>query len=179
MKHQTVRNKIGSPNVLVVDIREADEYAYERIAGTLNIPQSALAGRIDKLPKDKEVYVVCNTGARSFHAAQIFTSAGFQQVHNLEGGIESWKKEGLPVERAKGGPIPIMRQVQIAAGSMALIGGLFPSLRWIAVLVGAGLMFAGISGFCGMAKVLIYLPWNKPFRKSSSGSEPDCGSGCN
>ena len=100
-------------------------------------------------------------------------------MHNLEGGIESWKKEGLPVERAKGGPIPIMRQVQIAAGSMALIGGLFPSLRWIAVLVGAGLMFAGISGFCGMAKVLIYLPWNKPFRKSSSGSEPDCGSGCN
>ncbi|MBK7545710.1 MAG: DUF2892 domain-containing protein [Elusimicrobia bacterium] len=55
-----------------------------------------------------------------------------------------------------------MRQVQIVAGSLVVIGGLWSGPgRWLAVAVGAGLVFAGASGYCGLARVLGFLPWNR------------------
>ena len=78
---------------------------------------------------------------------------------DLAGGLERWQREGLPVERQAGAPLPLMRQVQIAAGSLVLLGLIGSHLwaaAWIGVswFVGAGLVFAGVSGFCGMARLL-------------------------
>jgi rhodanese-related sulfurtransferase len=166
---------LRKPSPTAIDVREPDEYAYEHIDGTLNIPESLLAASMDRLPRDRDVYVTCATGIRSAQAVGRLRSVGFPAVHNVEGGIAAWKKEGLPVVRRKG-PIPIMRQVQIIAGSLALIGGAFPPLRWIAVLIGAGLVLAGASGFCGMARLLALLPWNKA--PSGPAQESSCSGGC-
>jgi rhodanese-related sulfurtransferase len=84
----------------------------------------------------------------------------------LEGGIEGWKQAGLPAVLDKSRPIEINRQVMIAAGSLVLIGVLLgaivrPEFYALSGLIGAGLVFAGVSGFCGMTKLLELMPWNR------------------
>jgi rhodanese-related sulfurtransferase len=130
---------------------------------------------MESLPRDRDLYVACATGVRSAQTVRRLKAAGFSSVHDVEGGLGAWKKAGLPLVRRKG-PTPTMRQVQIIAGSLALIGGLHPSLHWIAVLIGAGLVFAGVSGFCGMAKVLAWMPWNKTSAPPTGA--PSCAPRC-
>jgi len=163
------------PGAVIVDVREPDEFAYEHIAGAKNIPLGRLSAALGEIPKEKDVYVMCQSGVRSMQAFQTLNSEGYSRLHNLEGGLNGWKSRGLPVERRKG-PIPIMRQVQIVAGTLALIGGLVPGGRWVAAFVGAGLIFAGTSGICMMANVLGHMPWNK-LKAGPTASGPSCGTG--
>jgi rhodanese-related sulfurtransferase len=70
------------------------------------------------------------------------------------------------VRKLKNAPLPLMRQVQITAGSLVLLGLILSNVvapAWILLswFVGAGLVFAGVSGFCGMARLLALMPWNK------------------
>lgn len=85
----------------------------------------------------------------------------------LEGGIDAWKKAGLPVAFDRKAPIPTMRQVQIVAGSLVVLGTVLgatvaPAFYALSAFVGAGLVFAGVTGFCGMERVLALMPWNRP-----------------
>lgn len=174
--HVTVsdlRRELDSDNVLALDVRESDEYHYEHISKTTSAPLSRLQHIMKTLPKDKDLYVLCQTGVRTAQAVDLLHANGFSRVHAVEGGLQAWKTAGFQVKKQKG-PIPIMRQVQIVAGSLALIGGLFPTLRWIAIIVGAGLIFAGVSGTCGMAAVLSKLPWNRPKPEQPNGKNT-CG----
>ena len=75
---------------LVVDVREAWELELCRIDGALPIPLGQIAQRADELPRDRPLVMVCHHGGRSQHAATLLAGAGFTQVHNLRGGIESW-----------------------------------------------------------------------------------------
>ena len=75
---------------LLVDVREPWEFAYCRIDGALSIPLSELARRRDELPRGRPLVLVCHHGQRSQHAAMLLAGAGFEQVHNLQGGVESW-----------------------------------------------------------------------------------------
>jgi rhodanese-related sulfurtransferase len=89
-----------------------------------------------------------------------------QPLSDLEGGIPSWQQAGLPLRKLKNAPLPLMRQVQIAAGSLVLLGLILSNTvapAWILLtwFVGGGLVFAGVSGFCGMARLLALMPWNK------------------
>lgn len=84
----------------------------------------------------------------------------------LEGGIDAWAAAGLPIDEDRRQPIEIQRQVQIAAGLLVLAGvalGLLahPAFLGISAFVGAGLTLAGVTGFCGMAKLLALAPWNR------------------
>ena len=89
------------------------------------------------------------------------------ETYILDGGIDAWKKAGLPVTLDRSQPIDIMRQVQIArrqpgACSGVVLGTLVaPGFYALSAFVGAGLLFAGISGFCGMARLLALMPWNR------------------
>ena len=99
------------------------------------------------------------------HAAKLAEAASCE-AYIVEGGIEAWKKAGLPVVRDRSQPIEIQRQVMIAAGSLVLLGVLLgqfvpPAFYAVPALVGAGLIFAGITGWCGMAKLLALMPWNR------------------
>ena len=99
------------------------------------------------------------------HAGKLAGAAGCE-AYIVEGGIEAWKKAGLPVARDRSQPIEIQRQVMIAAGSLVLLGVLLgqfvaPAFYAVPAFVGAGLTFAGTTGWCGMAKLLALMPWNR------------------
>jgi rhodanese-related sulfurtransferase len=87
------------------------------------------------------------------------------EIFQIDGGLEAWHNAGLPTVIDRRQPIELQRQVQIVAGGLVLLGivmGLSVSPWFLAVslFVGAGLMFAGISGYCGMARLLQRAPWN-------------------
>ena len=146
-------------NAWIWDVREPDEYAFEHIENTTNIPLGKISERFHEIAKDQIIYVLCQSGIRSEQAVQQLSSAGYKSIL-VQGGLTAWKAKNYPIQKSNG-PIPIMRQVQIIAGSLALIGGLFSNLFWISIMVGAGLIFAGMSGTCGMAFILMKMPWNK------------------
>jgi rhodanese-related sulfurtransferase len=108
----------------------------------------------------------CNSGNRTRQAAERLVAVGFEQTYELEGGLVAWKQAGLPVVVDRRAPLPIMRQVQIAAGSLVLLGVILavlvsPWFMALSAFVGAGLVMAGITGFCGMANLLAHMPWNR------------------
>ncbi len=148
----------------VIDVREPIEYATGHIPGSHNIPLSRL-GSTD-LP-DAPLVLVCQSGKRSsMGLAELLRRGHPQPLAELEGGFGAWQAAGLPVGRQRRAPMPLMRQVQIAAGSLVLLGvvlslAVAPGWIWLSGFVGAGLMFAGISGFCGMARLLAVMPWNR------------------
>lgn len=150
---------------LLVDIREADEHAREKIGVAHHAPLSGL----DKLNAQADApYVIfhCRSGNRTATNAGRLASATDVDAYILEGGIDAWKKAGLPVVTNKSQPIEIMRQVQIAAGSLVVAGvtlGVLahPAFYGLAGFVGAGLVFAGATGTCAMARILGLAPWNR------------------
>lgn len=157
-------DQLASKRVTVIDVREPMEFAGGHIAGSLNVPLSRLAQA--DLPQGALV-LVCQSGNRSAKGVQVLLQRGHgQPVRDLEGGIPSWQQAGLPLRKLKNAPLPLMRQVQIAAGSLVLLGLILSHTvapAWILLtwFVGAGLVFAGVSGFCGMARLLALMPWNK------------------
>ncbi|HBM8435089.1 TPA: thiosulfate sulfurtransferase YgaP, partial [Escherichia coli] len=102
----------------------------------------------------------------SNNADKLAAIAAPAEIFLLEDGIDGWKRAGLPVAVNKSQPLPLMRQVQIAAGGLILIGVVLgytvnSGFFLLSGFVGAGLLFAGISGFCGMARLLDKMPWNQ------------------
>lgn len=163
---QAAAPEIEAGSTVLIDIREPDERAREWIPGSVSIPLSAWK-TADLTPyRQKKVVVHCRSGNRTLVNAPLFLDAGFASVAFLEGGIEAWRDSGMPVTRNEKAPLEIMRQVQIVAGTIALCGGLAgylvdPAFALIAAFVGAGLLFAGSTGWCGMARLLSYMPWNQ------------------
>jgi rhodanese-related sulfurtransferase len=157
-------DQLASRRVTVIDVREPMEFAGGHIAGSLNVPLSRLAQA--DLPQEPLV-LVCQSGNRSAKGVQTLLQRGYAQpVSDLEGGIPSWQQAGLPLHKLRNAPLPLMRQVQIAAGSLVLLGlilshSVAPAWILLTWFVGAGLVFAGVSGFCGMARLLALMPWNK------------------
>lgn len=157
-------DQLAEQRVKVIDVREPMEYAGGHIAGSLNVPLSRITQA--DLPRGPLV-LVCHSGNRSAQAlAQLMQQGHPHPLTDLEGGIPAWQQAGLPVRKLKNAPLPLMRQVQIAAGSLVLLGVILsqavaPGWIWLSGFVGAGLVFAGVSGFCGMARLLAAMPWNR------------------
>lgn len=156
---------------LLVDVREPDEHAREHIPLAKSMPLSSLSASPFELEGANAVIFHCRSGNRTtLHADKLITGAPCE-VFLLDGGLEAWKKAGLPVRVDAHKPLELMRQVQIAAGSLVLLGVLLgalvhPALYGVAAAVGAGLTFAGVSGFCGLARLLAAMPWNARARSS-------------
>ena len=86
----TLAGKLSDENVIVLDVREKAEYAFNHIPGAVSIPLGELENRMNELNKDKEVYVVCRTGNRSDMAAQLLDEKGFANVFNVVPGMSDW-----------------------------------------------------------------------------------------
>lgn len=88
-------------DALVLDVREQSEFADGRIAKAKHIPLGALANRLADLEKykDKPIVAVCRSGNRSGIACGTLRKAGFQNLHNLAGGMMAWDQAGLPKEK--------------------------------------------------------------------------------
>jgi rhodanese-related sulfurtransferase len=150
---------------VLVDIRELDEHSRLRIAQARHQPLSRL-GQFDLGGDAPAVIFHCRTGNRTtVNAARLEGSVRCDALM-LDGGIDAWKSAGLPVIEDKKQPIEMMRQVQIVAGSLVVAGAalglmVHPGFYALSALVGAGLVFAGVSGTCMMARLLALAPWNK------------------
>jgi rhodanese-related sulfurtransferase len=78
---------------VMIDVREVWEYELCRIDGSLLVPLGELGRRVEELPRDRALVMVCHTGRRSQHAAMLLAQAGFADVRNLAGGVEAWAVE--------------------------------------------------------------------------------------
>lgn len=95
---EQVRAWLANGEILLVDVREAGEYAFERIHGALLYPLSTFDPRA--LPTDgRRLVLQCGSGKRSLIAAHRLQEAGHGHLTHLEGGIQAWKAAGLPVIR--------------------------------------------------------------------------------
>lgn len=154
------------PKTLLIDVREPGEHRRENIPGSLLIPLSRFDPSQMTQYKNRRIVLYCQSGNRSSQALQKLQSANFQQIFQLQGGLPTWKQAGYDTQEDKNAPINLMRQVQIVAGSLVLIGTLLGAFvsPWFLLLsgfVGGGLTFAGITNTCLMARILAKLSYNQ------------------
>ncbi|QEY25312.1 rhodanese family protein [Neisseria zalophi] len=154
---------------VLVDIRQSDEYRREHIEGAVLQPLNQINehGLSETLQKAECLIFHCKSGMRTRNAAEVLSQkAAGKEAFILEKGLDGWKSSGLPTQKDHSQPLEMMRQVQIAAGSLALLGALLgwavsPLFYLLCAFVGAGLLTAGLTGFCGMARILALMPWNR------------------
>lgn len=164
----------------LLDVRTPSEFASAHVPGARLIPlnnldvETHLAQHKPGIP----IYVLCQAGMRARKAIEQFEHAGCNDCVPVEGGTQAWIDAGLPVHHGDGGVLPLMRQVQIVAGTLAAVGAILALAvnRWFAVLpllIGCGLTFAGITGTCGLALLLARMPWIRGQRNSCDCSCPE------
>lgn len=151
---------------LLLDVRTPAEYEEIHIPGSRLLPLHALdAEAARKLqPEGKTCYLICRSGNRAQQAAEKLAAAGVQNVVVLDGGVTAWDSAGLPVQRGRK-TLSIERQVRIAVGFVVVLGVVLgwqvnPAFFALSGFMGCGLMFAGITDWCGMGMLLARMPWN-------------------
>lgn len=161
-----VRERLDAGRAVLVDIREPDEFVRRHIRGAQSRPLSSWEQAHLTIEPAADVIFTCRSGMRTAGACDRLAARVTGDAYVLDGGLDAWARAGLPVVANRSAPLEIMRQVQIAAGLLILAGvllGLFVAPGWfgLAAFVGAGLTFAGVTGFCGMARLLMLAPWNR------------------
>ena len=92
------RNDPVRPAVLL-DVRELDEFRTVRVEGSLFIPMSQIGVRLDEVPRDRPIVVICASGSRSQGVTGHLLANGWADVGSVAGGISTWERMGLPVKR--------------------------------------------------------------------------------
>lgn len=90
---------MNDSGAVVLDVRNAEEFAAGHLPGARNIPLADLNGRAAELPSGKPVLVCCNVGPTANKAAALLRKNGRDQVFTLAGGLQAWRQAGLPVQR--------------------------------------------------------------------------------
>lgn len=156
----------GEPIVLL-DVRTPGEYAARHALGARLLPLDRLdPEQIADEFAGQAVHLICQSGQRASQAAEKLARAGFANAIVVEGGTAAWASAGLPCESTGRGVMSIERQVRIGAGSLVLLGVtlgwlVHPAFLGLSALIGAGLVFAGITDWCGMGLLLAKMPWNR------------------
>ncbi len=150
----------------LVDIREPNEFKRERLPGAECVPLSAFSVEQNGIRFQGPVVFHCRSGMRTAGSAEYLAAATDGTSFILDGGLNGWKSAGLGTIVDRRQPIDIMRQVQLAAGGLVVLGVVLgylvhPGLNLLAGAAGAGLTFAGLTGFCGLARFLNLMPWNR------------------
>lgn len=143
------------------------EYKESHIKGVRSLPLDELPKRADELKDKTTVYVHCRSGRRGEQAITQLRELGVKaDLVNVAGGLMAWTEAGFETDSLAGNRMPIMRQVLLIAGGLVLLGFILseivtPQFIWLSAVVGAGLTFAGLTGWCGMTFVLAKMPWNR------------------
>lgn len=154
----------------LLDVRSPAEHAEVHVPGVHLVPldrlDAARLASVNGFAKDQPVFIFCASGGRATKAAEKLEKSGYEHCCVVEGGTTAWAEAGLPVDRGTSRVMPQERQVRIAAGALVLVGALLaqfvaPAFMWLSGFVGAGLLFAGITGWCGMGMLIQKLPWNQ------------------
>lgn len=160
----------------LLDVRTPAEHEKIHVPGVHLVPvddldPEALAAT-KGFAKDKTIYILCHSGTRAERAAHKMEAKGFRDCVVVEGGTAAWAAAGLPVNQTDRQVLPLNRQVQLVAGTMALSGAVLavsvnPAWVFLSGFVGFGLMVAGATDFCPMAILLAKMPWNQSSKKAS------------
>jgi len=167
LKPDHVAERLRSGAAVLIDIREADEFARRHVKGALSRPLSTFETAHLKIEAGKDVVFTCRSGMRTAANSARLAAVVDGPAFVLDGGVDGWAAAGLPVEEDRKAPMEIMRQVQLIAGLLVVSGvalgfAVHPGFFGLSALMGAGLAVAGATGFCGMARVLAVMPWNRP-----------------
>lgn len=161
----------GDTNVTLIDVRSPAEYRSGHIPGAQLTPLEEIERqRLSSLAADagsradNPIYLTCHAGARAEQAAQALYKAGLRHLVLLEGGTEAWQKQGLDLAHCNNA-LSIERQVQIAVGSLLIVKVFFgftvhELFFVVGAIIGAGLITAGLTRWCGMARLIARMPWN-------------------
>ncbi len=158
------------PGLPVIDVRTPAEFEQLHAVSAINVPLDKLSPSAVKAAvsfgEGEPYYILCRSGARADIAATQLESAGLTGGVVIKGGTVAWDEAGFPVVRGRSKVISLERQVRIAAGALVLTGvllGFFVHQGFLALsgFVGAGLVFAGITDWCGMGLLLAKAPWNQ------------------
>ena len=174
---KTAKGWMSEGKAVLIDVREPDEYIKEHVPEAHLVPLSGFNPQDFPKEHDKVAIFHCHSGGRTEASAPQILKTGFREVYQLEGGIQGWRAAGLHVNENAKAPISIMRQVQITAGSLVVLGIVLavlvnPWFMALSAVVGAGLAQSGITGTCGMANVLKHMPWNKIISGQPVPSDP-------
>ncbi|QDU18721.1 rhodanese-like domain-containing protein [Urbifossiella limnaea] len=160
----------------LIDVRTPVEFREVHVPFARNVPLDRLdpaAVRAGRAAQPKEpLYVICRSGGRGRQACEKLLAAGLV-VCNVEGGTQAWADAGLPVVRGKKA-VSLEQQVRVAAGLLVLLGAalgwlVHPGFVGLSAFVGAGLVFAGVTGACGMGLLLARMPWNRVTDPAATG----------
>lgn len=152
----------------LIDVRTPSEFREIHAEGARNIPMERLNPIelvASRQGSSEPIYLLCRSGSRAKQVAEKLLDVGFINAVVVEGGTLAWEQAGLPVARGKK-TISLERQVRITAGSLVLLGAalalfIHPYFIGLSAFVGGGLLFAGITDWCGMAMLLARMPWNQ------------------
>jgi rhodanese-related sulfurtransferase len=159
-------------HVTLLDVRSPAEYRSGHIPGAHLAPldvleSSSLADLANGagLRADNPLYLTCQAGIRAEQAAQMLREAGLTHLTLVQGGTEAWQKAGLPVKSC-GTALSLERQVQIAVGSLLILKVFFgftvhELFFVVGAVIGTGLITAGLTRWCGMARLIARMPWNR------------------
>jgi rhodanese-related sulfurtransferase len=152
--------------VTLIDVRTPAEFTEIHIPGSRLVPLHELneAKAKEVAGWEGECVIICRSGNRAKQAAEKLTAAGAKNITVLEGGVTAWESGGQEVNRGQK-TISIERQVRIAAGALVVTGVVLGAVLspWFVLLsgfVGCGLIFAGLTDWCGMGLLLARMPWN-------------------
>ena len=162
------RLRAASPGIRLLDVRTPAEFEAQHIAGAYNVPLDTLNehGTEIRASVTDPIVLVCRSGQRARKAEEALRISGMANLHVLDGGMAAWVAAGQPVREGKQ-RMSLERQVRIAAGSMAAVGGALallvnPYFALVPLLVGSGLVFAGVTDTCTLGMLLGRLPYNRP-----------------
>lgn len=153
-------------DTLVVDVRTPAEFETAHIPGAINLPLNQVDTHLDRIVADAggRMLLVCQSGNRANQACTRLAGAGLVTTTVLIGGMASWTAAGAPVKRGRN-RWSLERQVRLVAGGLvvaAIVASVWlPEARYVAGLVGAGLVFAALSDTCAMGALLARLPYNR------------------
>lgn len=149
---------------VIVDVRSPEEFSFEHIEGSMNIPLDTVLHHAETLQSYDTVFLYCQSGNRSGKACATLHAANIPSSVSIDGGITAMRNAGFTVARMKKG-LPLQQQVLLGAGSIVLLGialsvFVHPWFQLVSAGAGLGLSYAGITGNCMLAKVLSRMPWN-------------------
>jgi rhodanese-related sulfurtransferase len=170
--HDVRQRREAGQRVEIIDVRTPAEFAQLHVDGARSVPldvldvNALLRERNGAAGGEDPLYLICQSGARAARACEMFEAAGFTNVVSIAGGTSAWARAGLPVVRGARRTISLERQVRIGAGSLVLVGALLgwlahPAFFGLCAVIGAGLLFAGVTDWCGMGLMLAKMPWNR------------------
>lgn len=163
----TLKSWIEKGEAVLLDVREPAEHAAENIPAAILLPLSSVSKNALPEIAGKKLVVHCKSGKRAGAACEkLLAEDPDLEIYNLEGGISAWSAAGNQVASSGKCFLPLDRQVQLTIGLCVLIGSVLayfvnPLFFLLTGFFGAGLTFAGLSGYCGLAMVMAKMPWNQ------------------